>query len=134
MAQWTFSAPEGYFDDCAALAAQLPNNRLTTRPLFALTPRDYPSDTAATKDNRPWARFTAHVAALNREAPANISYKIMFLTRHGQGYHNLMKTLSEDEQGEEVRGRGAKLYPQRLTCEVSLTRCIKTESRRPAPG
>ncbi|ATY65208.1 phosphoglycerate mutase family [Cordyceps militaris] len=102
MVQWTFSAPEGYFDDCAALAAQLPNSRLTTRPLFALTPRDYPSDAAAaSKDNRPWARFTAHVAALNREAPANVSYKIMFLTRHGEGYHNLMKTLSEDEQGEE---------------------------------
>ncbi|KAJ3473178.1 hypothetical protein NLG97_g10470 [Lecanicillium saksenae] len=88
MSKWTFSVPEGYFDDGVALAAQLPGGKLTTRPLFALTPRDYPSD-ADTTDKRPWARFTEHVKALNRESPENVSYKIMFFTRHGQGYHNL---------------------------------------------
>ncbi|XWW94762.1 hypothetical protein V2A60_002710 [Cordyceps javanica] len=101
MASWAFSAPEGYFDDCAALAAQLPEGRLTTRPLFALTPRAYPSDDAASNDDqRPWARFTAHVEALNRESPENVSYKIMLLTRHGQGYHNLKNKLGRDEKGE----------------------------------
>ncbi|KAM3540267.1 hypothetical protein ARSEF1564_006832 [Beauveria bassiana] len=90
MGKWTFSAPEGYFDDCVPLAAQLPESRLTTRPLFALTLRAYPSD-AANSDKPPWARFVNHVQALNRESPDNVSYKIMFLTRHGQGFHNAMK-------------------------------------------
>ncbi|OAA38244.1 phosphoglycerate mutase family protein [Beauveria brongniartii RCEF 3172] len=87
MGKWTFSVPEGYFDDCVSLAAQLPESRLTTRPLFALTSRAYPSD-AANSDKPPWARFVDHVQALNREARDNVSYKIMFLTRHGQGFHN----------------------------------------------
>ncbi|KAF1736094.1 putative phosphoglycerate mutase [Beauveria bassiana] len=91
MAKWTFSVPEGYFDDCVPLAAQLPESRLTTRPLFALTLRAYPSDAAANSDKPPWARFVNHVQALNLEAPDNVSYKIMFLTRHAQGFHNAMK-------------------------------------------
>ncbi|KAJ2981055.1 hypothetical protein NQ176_g2261 [Zarea fungicola] len=93
MSSWTFSVPEGYFDDCIALAAQLPNNSLTTRPLFALKPRDYPSDggsrSSTPSDQRPWARFAKHVAALNHSSPENVAYKIVFVTRHGQGYHNL---------------------------------------------
>lgn len=44
---------------------------------------------APTSDRRPWARFTSHVEALNRDSPERVSYKIMLLTRHGQGSHNL---------------------------------------------
>ncbi len=105
MAEWTFSVPEGYFDDCAKLAAQLPAGRLTTQPLFALTPRAYPSDDAAAEDQRPWTRFTAHVEALNRESADNVAYKILFCTRHGQGYHNLRSKheVVGDEAVKEVR-------------------------------
>lgn len=101
MSSWKFSVPEGYFDDCVALAAQLPDGSLTTRPLFALKPRDYPSDgdssSSTPSDGRPWARFTKHVAALNRSSPENVAYKIVFVTRHGQGYHNLKNEQVGDE-------------------------------------
>ncbi|KAM3510544.1 hypothetical protein MY11210_005797 [Beauveria gryllotalpidicola] len=111
MGNWTFSVPEGYFDDCVSLAAQMPESRLTTRPLFALTPRAYPSD-AANSDKPPWARFVEHVHALNREAPDNVSYKIMFLTRHGQGFHNVLKdkaaageTCDDENHGDDAEAR-----------------------------
>lgn len=101
MEKWSFTAVEGYFDDCVALAATLPRGKLTTRPLFALTPRAYPSDDpSASSDQRPWARFASHVAALNRDAPENVSYKIMYFTRHGQGFHNLKNEEVGDEQWE----------------------------------
>ncbi|KAM3452876.1 hypothetical protein MY3296_004145 [Beauveria thailandica] len=110
MGNWTFSVPEGYFDDCVPLAAQMPENRLTTRPLFALTSRAYPSD-AANSDKPPWARFVDHVQALNREAGDNVSYKIVFLTRHGQGFHNVMKDKAaagetyDENHGDDAEAR-----------------------------
>lgn len=87
MSSWKFTSVDGYFGDGAAIVAASADSRLTTQPQFALLPRAYPSD-SPTADQRPWARFTAHVAALNRDSAKNVSYKILFVTRHGQGFHN----------------------------------------------
>lgn len=116
MSKWQFSVPDGYFDDCVALAAQLPGGKLTTRPLFALTPRDYPSDDDAgtTADRRPWARFTSHVEALNRDSPEHVSYKIMLLTRHGQGFHNL-KNQEVGDAAWDVRRRAISQHAPSLS-------------------
>lgn len=35
-----------------------------------------------------WPRFAEHVRTLNREAPEGVAYKVLYLTRHGVGYHN----------------------------------------------
>lgn len=43
-------------------------------------------ETDYTKD---WPRFAEHVRTLNREAPEGVVYKVLYLTRHGIGYHNL---------------------------------------------
>jgi hypothetical protein len=37
----------------------------------------------------PWGRFKHAISALNRGAPKGTSYRVMFLARHGQGYHNV---------------------------------------------
>lgn len=88
MTKWTFTAEPGYFDDLVALAATYPGKRLTTQPNLSLTERSYPSDTEDGKDKRQWARFAEHIKALNRDSPTNVSYKLLYLTRHGEGYHN----------------------------------------------
>lgn len=86
--RWKFQAEPGCFADLAALAAQCPNEKLTTQPRLALLPREYPSDGQGAGAATDWQRFAAHVGALNREAPDNVSYKVLYLTRHGYGYHN----------------------------------------------
>lgn len=38
-----------------------------------------------------WQRFAKHVERLNRAAADGETYKVLFVTRHGQGYHNVME-------------------------------------------
>lgn len=34
-----------------------------------------------------WKEFREEISRLNKEAPDGTSYKVLFLARHGQGYH-----------------------------------------------
>lgn len=86
--KWTFQAEPGYFQDLAAVENQAPGTKITTQPQLALLPRKYPTDSADAEDQRNWVRFAAHVVSLNEDAPDNVAYKVLYLTRHGLGYHN----------------------------------------------
>ncbi|GLB06052.1 hypothetical protein AtubIFM57258_001348 [Aspergillus tubingensis] len=58
---------------------------------FGLINRTYPSDnTHNHNDNQltQWERFHHHITTLNHHSPPTISYKVLFLGRHGEGYHN----------------------------------------------
>jgi broad specificity phosphatase PhoE len=35
-----------------------------------------------------WQRFAALISSLNHKAPKNVDYKLIFMGRHGEGYHN----------------------------------------------
>lgn len=37
----------------------------------------------------PWERLRADVAALNKGAEEGTGYRVLFLARHGQGFHNV---------------------------------------------
>ncbi|KAI0726443.1 phosphoglycerate mutase-like protein [Fomitopsis betulina] len=39
-----------------------------------------------------WSRFRSKIAKLNETAPSGVSYKVFFLGRHGQGWHNVAET------------------------------------------
>jgi hypothetical protein len=39
-----------------------------------------------------WERFENKVAALNAASPAGTQYKVLYLGRHGEGYHNVAET------------------------------------------
>ncbi|KAK5997481.1 putative phosphoglycerate mutase [Cladobotryum mycophilum] len=87
--RWTFHAEPGFFVDLAEVFRQS-RTKVTTQPSLALLSRPYPTDdhdqdAAHQKD---WVRFAAHVKALNRDAPDNVCYKVLYLTRHGLGFHN----------------------------------------------
>ena len=49
-------------------------------------------------NSKPWERFTAYVHYLNQESPG--SYKVLYITRHGQGYHNALKAQVGSEAWE----------------------------------
>lgn len=58
-----------------------PNHRLP--PSHSLTPF---SPTYS------WENLQDHINALNRAADSLTSYKLIYIARHGQGYHNLAET------------------------------------------
>lgn len=37
---------------------------------------------------KPWSTIVSELEELNRSAPPNVAYKLLFNARHGQGYHN----------------------------------------------
>lgn len=68
-----------------------------------MLPRTYlESETSlATEDTSPsWQSFSAHVKRLNEEAAAGVAYKVIFMTRHGQGFHNVMESKVGTESWE----------------------------------
>ncbi|KIM58755.1 hypothetical protein SCLCIDRAFT_1218294 [Scleroderma citrinum Foug A] len=46
-----------------------------------------------------WSKFTASIQQLNVDAPSHVRYKVFFLGRHGEGYHN----VANAKYGDEVR-------------------------------
>ncbi|KAE8447826.1 hypothetical protein EG329_010055 [Mollisiaceae sp. DMI_Dod_QoI] len=57
---------------------------------FGLINQTYPADSQFDpKDQKSqWQRFANQVFRLNLEAPSNIQYKVLFIGRHGEGFHN----------------------------------------------
>lgn len=68
---------------------------------FGLIQRDYDSDEDAELKNREttqWQRFEHHLRQLNHNSHPDVSYRLLFLGRHGEGYHN----VAEDEYGTKA--------------------------------
>jgi hypothetical protein len=57
---------------------------------FGLINRTYPSDSncASSANKTQWQRFADQVAAPNAAMPPNAEYKVFYMGRHGEGYHN----------------------------------------------
>ncbi|KAK2594522.1 hypothetical protein QQS21_007741 [Conoideocrella luteorostrata] len=86
--RWVFRAVPGFFESHTEIAERCPGGRFITQTSLALLSRDYPSDSESSEHKTDWQRFAGHVRALNRDASPSVSYKILYLTRHGFGYHN----------------------------------------------
>ncbi|KAH8900989.1 phosphoglycerate mutase-like protein [Thozetella sp. PMI_491] len=61
---------------------------------FGLINRTYPTDGVAEKcgGKTQWQKFAYYVKDLNRQSSDDIAYKLMFLARHGEGWHNAAET------------------------------------------
>lgn len=46
---------------------------------------------SSTNNLTQWQKFAAHLHSLNEAAPSSVSYKLLFLGRHGEGYHNVIE-------------------------------------------
>ena len=57
---------------------------------FGLINRTYPADATLHSHHNltQWQRFKHQVTQLNREAPRGTEYKLLYMGRHGDGYHN----------------------------------------------
>ena len=70
-------------------------NTSQTTTNFGLIDRPYEKDASfdADKKKTPWQRFENEVARLNHESPKNTFYKVFFMGRHGEGYHNVAEAF-----------------------------------------
>jgi len=61
---------------------------------FGLINRTYPSDSSCPdrKSSTQWQRLAHYISTLNKKAPRNERYSLLYLGRHGEGYHNAAET------------------------------------------
>ncbi|TGO67971.1 hypothetical protein BOTNAR_0032g00150 [Botryotinia narcissicola] len=71
-----------------------------TESNFGLKDRVYDTDADFDPERQKtqWERFENHVVKLNNQTPKNVQYKVLYLGRHGEGYHNIKET----EVGKEA--------------------------------
>lgn len=82
-----YTTETGYFRQDEASTNATTFNFMTTN--FGLINRTYPSDTSLHQRNlTQWQRFKHQVVQLNRQAPLGVQYKVLYMGRHGDGYHN----------------------------------------------
>ncbi|KAI5968665.1 PMU1 [Candida margitis] len=56
---------------------------------------------------KPWKVIIDDLLQLNQEAPDNVEYKLLFLARHGNGYHNqIVETYGLDRWNKELHKLG----------------------------
>ncbi|KAF2871642.1 phosphoglycerate mutase [Massariosphaeria phaeospora] len=61
-----------------------------TKENFGLVDRKYETDDDdKDKDKTQWQRFETYVRHLNAHSAEDVQYKVLFLGRHGQGWHNV---------------------------------------------
>ncbi|KAI1633706.1 histidine phosphatase superfamily [Biscogniauxia mediterranea] len=66
-----------------------------TKSNFGLINRTYPTDSQFDPQNKrtQWERFAYYVDTLNRDSDSNSQYKVLFMGRHGEGYHNAAESF-----------------------------------------
>lgn len=62
---------------------------------LGLIDRAYPTDPSFDPDGTKtqWQRFAHYVQTLSRDSPKGTSVKLLYLARHGQGYHNVAESF-----------------------------------------
>lgn len=92
---YTYSSPPDYF--LPSRHATDPRTFDPTTTNFGLITREYDSDTTLSHGDHyrhltDWQRFEHHLDSLNSNADSNTTHHVLFLARHGQGYHNLAES------------------------------------------
>ncbi|TAQ85218.1 Sedoheptulose-bisphosphatase/4-nitrophenylphosphatase [Chlorociboria aeruginascens] len=59
---------------------------------FGLINRNYPNDNECDSSFTQWQKFEHYVANLNAKSGKNTNYKVLYMGRHGEGWHNAAET------------------------------------------
>ncbi|KAK9428559.1 histidine phosphatase superfamily [Lipomyces doorenjongii] len=85
-----YESVSGYFLQDLDSTNDTTFNFMTTN--FGLRNRTYTSSSSSTdgttENQTQWERFAKHVWQLNEESDYGVEYKVLFIGRHGEGYHN----------------------------------------------
>ncbi|KAI1500784.1 histidine phosphatase superfamily [Biscogniauxia marginata] len=85
----TFEVVSGFFEHDFEPTG--PGFRATTKPGLGLINQAYDTDTKfdPTLKKTQWDRFNHYLEQLNAKGQGKILYKLIFVIRHGQGFHNV---------------------------------------------
>ena len=90
------------------------NFKATTLPGLGLIETTYETNSSgALNDGReperkPWEKFKSYVEHLNSQSPDTTKYKVLYVTRHGLGHHNVF----EAQVGREAWNVSSDTFPQ----------------------
>lgn len=131
-----YTTVTGYFLQDEAVTNATTFNFTSTN--FGLIDRTYPSD-PSTHGSRltQWQLFKRQVSKLNHHAPRGVEYKVLYLGRHGNGYHNAAETYygtpawncywSIRDGNSTIRWDDARLTPLGVTQALIAKQFWKTE-------
>ncbi|KAK4123935.1 hypothetical protein N657DRAFT_656248 [Parathielavia appendiculata] len=90
--EYRFSYVPDYFVDGAEAAKTCLDFKLTAQPNLGLLERAYDNDNAPelARGDGPWAQFSRRIEWLNTNIPYGVSYKLLYLLRHGLSVHNIV--------------------------------------------
>ncbi|KAH6662971.1 histidine phosphatase superfamily [Halenospora varia] len=72
--------------------ATVPGTFDYTATNFGLINRTYPTDNECERSYTQWQKFEHYVDTLNQRSGSKVDYKVLFMGRHGEGYHNAAET------------------------------------------
>ncbi|KAI0009198.1 phosphoglycerate mutase-like protein [Xylariaceae sp. FL0662B] len=119
-----------------------------TKSNFGLIERSYPTDGEFDPkgEKTQWQRFEHYVNALNHNATKDTQYKVLFMGRHGEGYHNAAEsyygTPAWNCYWGPLDGNGTVTWRDAHLTEAGIAQCSKAhefwalalaESGLPAP-
>ncbi|KAF9874533.1 phosphoglycerate mutase [Colletotrichum karsti] len=80
-----------HFINYHEVAKSSPGGKATTQAGLGLLDRPFgvTDRNLERRDAKPWDRLAADVNRLNEQSPDGVAYKVLYLTRHGIGYHNV---------------------------------------------
>ncbi len=103
---------------------------------FGLINQTY-NGSAASPDETQWQYFAKQVKQLNKKASPNVHYKVLFMGRHGEGYHNAAETYygtpawncyySELDGNSTVTWADAHLTPNGVTQALAVNKFWASE-------
>ncbi|OTB01911.1 hypothetical protein M426DRAFT_63203 [Hypoxylon sp. CI-4A] len=101
---------------------------------YGLINRPYPTDHEFDRQGRKtqWERFAYYVSALNRNYDRSTQYKVLFMGRHGEGYHNAAEsyygTPAWNCYWGPLEGNGTSVWRDAQLTEAGIAQCTKANN------
>ncbi|KAI0894661.1 phosphoglycerate mutase-like protein [Annulohypoxylon nitens] len=101
---------------------------------YGLINRTYPTDDEFDPANKKtqWERFAYYVNTLNRDCDKNTQYKVLFMARHGEGYHNAAEsyygTPAWNCYWGPLEGNGTVTWRDARLTDAGIAQCTKANA------
>ncbi|KAI0378914.1 phosphoglycerate mutase-like protein [Hypomontagnella monticulosa] len=105
-----------------------------TEANYGLINRSYPTDDKfdPNGEKTQWERFAYYVNTLNRDSGKNTQYKVLFMGRHGEGYHNAAEsyygTPAWNCYWGPLEGNGTVVWRDAKLTKDGLAQCTKANA------
>ncbi|KAI1648953.1 phosphoglycerate mutase-like protein [Daldinia loculata] len=105
-----------------------------TETNYGLINRSYPTDGVfdPKRMKTQWERFTYYVDSLNGDCDGSTQYKVLFMARHGEGYHNTAEsyygTPAWNCYWGPLEGNGTAIWRDAQLTEAGIAQCTKANN------